>query len=43
LVSEKANQDHGKLMVEAAERMHEAVHEAARAANSSVGESNSRS
>src|SRR6476660_6191715 len=43
LVSEKANKDHSELMVQAAERMHEAVHEPARVANSSVGESGSRS
>ena len=43
LIGENADHDHGELVVEAAERMHEAMHEPARGADASMGESGGRS
>src|SRR5262245_10790733 len=43
LIGENTDQDHGELMIEAAERMHKSVHEPARAADADMGESSGRS
>jgi hypothetical protein len=39
LIGENTDQDHGELMIKAAERMHEAMHEPARGAHSGVSQS----